>query len=182
MRLLSSRQRGQVAVQAALLIMLFVLLASALVDAYTLLEARNWGYQAAQQAALAGVSKGRDWDSVSSPPCTGGPAPISLYSITAESAAVALLEQEMALRGIADYTYDIRVLPDYFGGAIAGFPPATVRLGNGRGNWSSAEPAVGVYLSFPVSTFLLSFVGRPTVQIHVFASAGVVQPEGACTP
>jgi len=29
---------------------------------------------------------------------------------------------------------------------------------------------------------LLSFVGRPTVQINVFASAGVQQPEGACTP
>ena len=165
MRLLPSRQRGQVAAQAALLIMLFVLLASALVDAYTLLEARNWGYQAAQQAALAGVSKGRDWASVTSP-----------------NAASTLLEQELALRGVTGYSYDIRVLPDISGGAIAGFPPATVRLGNGRGSWTSAEPAVGVYLSFPVSTFLLSFVGRPTVQIHVFASAGVVQPEGACIP
>ena len=182
MRLLPSRQRGQVAAQAALLIMLFVLLASALVEAYTLLEARNWGYQAAQQAALAGVSKGRDWASVTSPPCTDGPAPISLAPAAAQNAASTLLEQELALRGVTGYSYDIRVLPDISGGAIAGFPPATVRLGNGRGSWTSAEPAVGVYLSFPVSTFLLSFVGRPTVQIHVFASAGVVQPEGACIP
>jgi len=44
------------------------------------------------------------------------------------------------------------------------------------------EPAVGVYLSFPASTFLLSFVGRPTVQIEVFASAAVHQPVGACAP
>ena len=176
------RQHGQVAVQAVLLVLLFILLASVLVDAYTLLEARNWGYQAAQQAALAGVSQGRDWNGLASPPCTGGPAPIRLVSSTAQNAATHLLQQEMALRGISGYTYDIRVLPGYFGGAITGFPPQAVRLGEERGNWTSSEPAVGVYLSFPASTFLLSFVGRPTVQVHVFASAGVHQPDGACTP
>jgi hypothetical protein len=182
MKLIPARQRGQVAVQAAVLILLFVLLASALVDTYTLLEARLWGYQAAQQAALAGVSQGRDWEGLSSPPCTGGPAPIGLVAASAQSAASTLLDQELALRGVTGYSFDIRVLPDITGGAVTGFPPSSVRLGNGRGSWTSNEPAVGVYLSFPVSTFLLSFVGRPTVQIHVFASAGVVQPEGACVP
>ena len=179
---LHRRQHGQVAVQAVLLVLLFILLASALVDAYTLLEARNWGYQAAQQAALAGVSQGRDWASLASPPCTGGPAPIRLVAASAQNAATGLLKQEMALRGISQFTYDIRVLPDYDGGDIPGYPPETVRLGDALGEWDSPEPAVGVYLSFPVSTFLMSFVGRPTVQINVFASAGVVQPEGACNP
>jgi len=152
------------------------------VDGYLLMEARNWGYQAAQQAALAGVSQGRDWESLASPPCAGGPAPIHLDASTAQKAATNLLQQEMSLRGIVDFTSDVRVLPDYEGGSISGYPPAAVRLGAGRSNWSSSEPAVGVYLSFPVNTFLLSFVGRPTVQINVFASAGVHQPDGACTP
>ena len=181
-RSFEQKQRGQVAVLSALLIMIFVMLAAGLVDAYTLQEARNWGYQAAQQAALAGVSQGRDWASLNPPPCTGGPAPIRLTSSTAQNAATTLLQQEMALRGISGYTYDVRVFPDYAGGSVSGYPPLATRLGAGRGNWSSGEPAVGVYLSFPVSTFLLSFVGRPTVQVNVFASASVHQPEGACTP
>ena len=176
------KQRGQVAVLAALLIMLFVMLAAGLVDGYTLLEARNWGYQAAQQSALAGVSQGRDWESLVPQPCAGGPAPIRLDASTAQNAATSLLQQEMSLRGIVDFTGDVRVLPDYNGGSISGYPPAAVRLGAGRGNWTSSEPAVGVYLSFPVNTFLLSFVGRQTVQINVFASASVHQPDGVCTP
>ncbi len=181
-RFFGDKQRGQVAVLAALLIMLFVLLAAGLVDGYLLLEARNWGYQAAQQAALAGVSQGRDWGSLASPPCAGGPAPIRLDASAAQKAATSLLQQEMSMRGIVDFTSDVRVLPDYEGGSISGYPPAAVRLGAGRGNWSSNEPSMGVYFSFPVSTFLLSFVGRPTVQVSVFASAGVHQPDGACKP
>ena len=176
------RERGQVAVQAVLLILLFFLLATVLVDVYTLLEARNWGYQAAQQAAMAGVSQGRDWNSLADLPCTGGPAPIGLVSSTARSGAINLLQQEMALRGVSSYSYDVRVLPGYAGGTVSGYPPIPVRLGASRSKWSSTEPAVGVYLSFPVSTFLMSFVGRQTVQVNVFASAGVHQPDGACTP
>jgi hypothetical protein len=183
MRLFSRKESGQVAVQAVLLVLLFFLLATGLVDGYLLLEARNWGYQAAQQAALAGVSQGRDWANLASPPCLGGPVPIRLVSSTAQQVATTLLKQEMALRGMTSgYTYDIRVLPDYEGGTVSGYPPIPVRLGAGRGTWSSQEPAVGVSLSFPVSTFLLSFVGRPTVQIVVFASSAVHQPKGACTP
>jgi len=176
------KERGQVAVLAVLLIIVFVLAASALVDAYALLEARSWGYQAAQQAALAGVSQGRDWSSLDTPPCSGGPAPIRLVAATAQNAAEDLLQQEMDLRGIGSYTSDVRVLPDYDGGTISGYLPVPVRLGEGRGSWSVTEPSVGVYLSFPVRTFLMSFVGRPTVQIDVFAAASIHQPEGACEP
>ncbi len=175
-------QRGQVAVIAVLLIMIFIMLAAGLVDAYAILEARNWGYQAAQQAALAGVSGGRDWSRLTPPPCTGGPPPIRLASGAAQNAAINLLQQEMTLRGVPNYAYDVRVLPDYGGGSISGFPPVPARLGAGRGAWSSSEPAVGVYLSFPVSTLLLSFVGRSYVTVNVFASAAVKQPAGACSP
>jgi hypothetical protein len=177
-----SRERGQVAVQAVLLILLFFLLAIALVDVYAMLEARNWGYQAAQQAAMAGVSQGRDWSSLADPPCAGGPAPIKLDWAAAQSGATDILNQEMLLRGIYGYSYDVRVLEDYTGGTVSGYPPVPVRLGSSLGQWSSTEPAVGVYLSFQVSTFMMSFVGRPSVQVNVFASASVHQPEGACTP
>ena len=53
--------RGQILVLALIIIFLLFLTATALIDVYHLLEARNWGYQVAQQAALAGVSNGRDW-------------------------------------------------------------------------------------------------------------------------
>lgn len=182
MRLFSRKERGQVAVQAVLLVLVFFLLASALVDANSLLEARNWGYQVAQQAALAGVSQGRDWSGLKSPLCTGGPVPIQLDEEAAKAAATFFLQQEMNQRGIYFYDSDIRILPNYDGGTISGYSPVPVRLGEGRGNWNAAQPSVGVYLSFPVATFLLSFVGRPIVQINVFASASVHQPEGACIP
>ncbi len=182
MKLFSGKESGQAAVLAVLLVMVFVLLASALVDGYSLLEARTWGYEAAQQAAMAGVSQGRDWNSLATPPCSGGPAPIRLVSSTAASVSTTFLNRELAQRGVPNAVYDVRVLPNYTGGSIAGFPPSPVRLGAGRGSWSTTEPSVGVYLSFPVTTFLMSFVGRPTVQINVFASASVHQPTGACTP
>ena len=182
MILMRAKERGQAAVLAVLLIMVFVLLASALVDGYALLEARNWGYEVAQQAAMAGVSQGRDWNALATPPCTGGPAPIRLVAANASSAAQDFLQREMTLRGISSYTYEIRVLPNYTGGSISGFPPSPTRLGGSRGSWTVSEPSVGVYVSFPARTFLMSFIGRPTVQVNVFASASVHQPEGVCTP
>ena len=176
-------ERGQVTVLGLLFLLNFVLLAAALVDIYTLFEARDWGYQVAQQASLAGVSIGRDWSTVTVPggSCVG-PGPVTLKIATAQNTAVDYVNREMALRGLSTYTYDVRVLPNYDGGSISGYPPRPVRLGSGLGNWSTDEPAVAVYLSFPVSTFLLSLVGRPTVQLHTFASAAVGQPANVCPP
>ena len=180
---LRNSERGQVTILSLLFLLTFVLLAAALVDIYTIFEARDWGYQVAQQASLAGVSVGRDWSSVTIPggSCVG-PGPVTLKTTTAQNTAVDYLNREMALRGLSTYTYDVRVLPDYEGGSMSGYPPASVRLGRGLGNWSTDEPAVAVYLSFPVSTFLLSLVGRPTVQLHTFASAAVGQPASVCPP
>jgi len=171
-------ESGQVAVLVILLAMLFIGLAGALIDVYVLLEARNWAYQAAQQATLVGVSKGRAWSGITADRnCL---EPMTLNAGTARSEAQSLLQQEMNLRGIATYNYDVRVLPDAAGGSISGFPPQTVRLGEGRGNWSISEPSVGVYLSFPVQTFLMAFFGRPQVQIDVFAASSIHQPANVC--
>ena len=171
-------ESGQIAVLIVVLAMLFIGLAGALIDVYVLLEARNWGYQAAQQAALAGISRGRDWSGITSD--RGCLEPMTLNEGTARSEAESLLQKEMNLRGISDYDYDVRVLPDAVGGSVSGFPPQTVRLGEGRGAWSASEPSVGVYLSFPVGTFLMPFFGRPQVQIDVFAASSIHQPANVC--
>ncbi len=73
-------------------------------------------------------------------------------------------------------TYDIRVLPDVDGGTVVNFPTGSGPAGASRGDWSAAHPAVGVYLSFRVHTFMMSIVGRGTVEVHVFAAAEVAPP------
>jgi len=171
-------ESGQIAVLIVILAMLFIGLAGALIDVYVLLEARNWAYQAAQQAALVGVSKGREWSGITSD--RGCLERMTLNEGISRSEAESLLQQEMNLRGITNYDYEVRVLPDAAGGSVSGFPPQTVRLGEGRGGWSMAEPSVGVYLFFPVQTFLMPFFGRPQVQIDVFAAGSIHQPVNVC--
>ncbi len=46
-----------------------------------------------------------------------------------------------------------------------GFPPTPTR----RPAWEADGPAVGVYLSVPVETFFLGFLGAG--EVHVFAAA-----------
>ena len=171
-------ESGQIAVLVVILTMLFIGLTGALVDVYVLLEARNWAYQAAQQAALVGVSKGREWPGITSD--RGCLEPMILNEGTSRSEAESLLQQEMNLRGITNYDHEVRVLPDAAGGSVSGFPPQMVRLGEGRGAWSMSEPSVGVYLSFPVQTFFLAFFRRPQVQIDVFAAGSIHQPANIC--
>jgi len=172
-------ESGQIAVLIVILAMLFIGLAGALIDVYVLLEARNWAYQAAQQAALVGVSKGREWSGITTN--RGCLEPMTLNAGAARTEAENLLQMEMNLRGITNYAHEVRVLPDAAGGSVSGFPPETVRLGEGRGGWSMFEPSVGVYLSFPVQTFLLPFFGRSQVQIDVFAAGSIHQPANVCS-
>ena len=173
-----SSESGQIVVLASILIIIFIGLAAAMIDVYVLLDARNWGYRASQQAALAGVSQGREWGGLTTG--TGCVGSLSLNETTAYDAAVDFVQREMDLRGLTTYTYDVRVLPDPSGGSVADFPLRTVRLGSGMGTWTSTEPAVGVYLSFPVTLFLIPVFGLDVSQIYVFAAGGVNQPTGAC--
>jgi hypothetical protein len=186
--------RGQILVLALIIIFLLFLTATALIDVYNLLEARNWGYRVAQQAALAGASNGRDWTSFQPTPDPSADTPtpwaegdcvppgkIQLIVGDSLDAARDMLTAEMTARGFyypGDYSYRIEVIPDPDGGTgPAGFPPGSIRLGPGLSQWTTDAPAVGVYLSFDVHTFLMSIVGRGTVTIHVFAAAEVAQPE-----
>ena len=160
-------KNAQSALIGLMTILVMVLIAGGLVDIYRLYAARNWAYSVAQEAALTGASRGRDWAAVAA---TGN---IQLTPALAVSQSQQVVSAQMASRGIAGYTVDIRILPAPGGGTIPGYPPSLVRLGESRGFWSSNEPAVGVYLTLPVDWLILDGFGIAEKSISVFASAGV---------
>ena len=162
-------RKAQSAVWGFLAMLVFIAVASGLVDIYRLYAARNWAYSVAQEAAMAGASRGRDWNSVS------GDGNISLNAATAQTEAQTLIMKEMTARGITGYEMDVRVLPDADGGSVSEYPPEKVRLGEGLGNWNSNEPAVGVYLEVPVNWLMLDQLNIQEKIVHVFAAAGVAQ-------
>ena len=161
--------KAQSAAWGLLIILVFIAISGGLVDIYRLYSARNWAYTVAQEAALAGASRGRDWEYLAS---TGK---IRLVSDIANPEAETLVRTEMESRGVIGYSMDVRTLSDPSGGVISGFPPNPVRLGDSRGNWTSSEPAVGVYLVVPVDWVFLDSLGITGKTISVFASAGVAQ-------
>ena len=162
-----TQRKAQAVVWGLLATLLFVAIAGALVDIYRLFAARNWAYSVAQEAALAGVSKGRDWSSILTY------NEVRLAQSIARTAAENLVAAEMSSRSIRGYSVDVRVLPDPTGGSVPGFPPRPVRLGSGLGNWSSDEPSVGVYLIVPVEWILLDRIGIMEKTVSAFAAAGV---------
>ena len=162
-------RRAQSVVWGFLAMMVFIALAAGLVDIYRLYAARNWAYTVAQEAAMTGASLGRDWSSL----MTDGN--IQLDPVLARDEAQKLVTAEMSTRGISSYVLDVRVMPDATGGSMAGYPPRPVRLGSGMGNWSSNEPAVGVYLEVPVSWLMLDMLNTQEKVVRVFAAAGVAQ-------
>jgi hypothetical protein len=161
--------KAQAAVWGLLTVLVLLILAAGLVDIYRLYAARAWAYSVAQEAALAGVSKARQWDDFMS---TGT---ISLDERIALTTAQAIVQSAMQVRGITDYQIDIRVQPDASGGSIPDFPPHSVRLGEGLGNWFTDVPAVGIYLEVPVQWTLLDLFDIPEKGVRVFAAAGVAQ-------
>ena len=160
---------AQSAVWGLLAILILVLVASGLVDIYRLFTVRNWAYTVAQEAAMTGASRGRDWSAVTTS------AEIRLDADTAQDDADQIVLAEMNARGISGFTADIRVFPNPGGGEMPDYPPNPVRLGLGRGAWSSNQPAVGVYLSLPVDWLILDHLGVISKTVNVFASAGVAQ-------
>lgn len=162
-------RRAQSLVWGFLAMLVFVAVAAGLVDIYRLYAARNWAYSVAQEAAMTGASRGRDWSSITS----GGD--MRLNTSVAKDEAQKMITTELSARGISQYVLDVRVLPDATGGAVVGFPPRPVRLGSGLGNWSSNEPAVGVYLEVPVNWLMLDMLNTQVKTIRVFAAAGVAQ-------
>jgi uncharacterized membrane protein len=87
--------KAQSAVWGLLTILVLVIMAAGLVDIYRLYAARNWTYSVAQEAALAGASRGRDWAYLSA---TGD---IRLVSGLATSQAEQVVTAEMIARNVA---------------------------------------------------------------------------------
>jgi hypothetical protein len=162
-------RRAQSAVMGILILLVLLLLTAGLVDLYRAFAARTWAYSVAQEAALIGVSSARDWETLST---TGE---MRLNEAVAIQSAGETVMTEMATRRITDYELIIRVLPEPNGGRFENFPPRPVRLGTGKGDWETNEPAVGVYLQVPVDWVLLDTFGIPEKSVSVFASAGVAQ-------
>ena len=107
-------RKAQSMVWGFLAMLIFIVVSSGLVDIYRLYAARNWAYSVAQEAAMAGASRGRDWTSVA------GGGDIRLNEATAQTEAQALVSAEMSTRGVTGYEMDVRVLPDPEGGSISG--------------------------------------------------------------
>ena len=160
-------RRAQSVVWGFLGILLCIATASGLVDIYRLYAARNWAYNVAQEAAMAGASRGRDWSSLVAD------GNLRLDPNVSSMQAQAVIDSAMSSRGITAYIKDVRVLADPGGGSIAGYPPRPVRLAGGAGNWSSSEPAVGVYLEVPVNWLMLDMLNLDEKTVRVFAAAGV---------
>ncbi len=163
-------ERAQAVAWGLLFTLVLILVAAALIDLYRLVEVRNWAYSVAEEAARGGASQGRDWA------YAAASGQMRLNAMTARNQAMRLVEAEMAYRGILDYAMYVQVLPDPTGGTADSYPPRTIRLGEGLGDWTADEPAVGVYLEVYVSNLsLLRFAGLSSGWVHIFVSAGIGQ-------
>ena len=163
-------RRGQGAVVGFLVMLIFILIAAVLLDVWTLYQTREFGYRVARHAALAGASEGRDWDSINADG-------IALDAAVAMQEAGALITLEMNARNVTGYASDVRVISGQTGGTITGYPPVTRATTFETADWSSPEPAVGVYLEIPVTPILLGILnGNAPVTLHIFAAAGVGNP------
>lgn len=159
-------RRGYATVWGVALTMLFILLVGAVYDVYTAYHYRTWGYEVVGEAARRGVIEGGEW------PPTGFYASghLTLAPWKARAEAEAFLLDALSRRGIADYEYDIRVVPGPTGGTVPGFPPVLRAAQDGR-EMRVDGPGVGVYLEFSVPTVWLGLISRGEYRIHVFAAA-----------
>lgn len=162
--------RGNGAVMGVLATALLILLTGAVYDAYSAYHYRTWGYQvageAARRAAQASV--------LADPADFYASGQIGLDATAARDAAASFLSDALQRRGIAGYSYDVRVITTPGGGIIAGFPPARQASLDGR-DMHLAGPGLGVYLEFSIPTAWLGLASRHEYRIHVFSSAEAVE-------
>ncbi len=159
-------ERGYATVWGVGLTLLFILVVGAVYDVYMAYHYRTWGYEVVSEAARRAVIEGAEW------PPTGFYASghLTLVPWKARHEAEAFLLDALSRRGIADYTYDIRVVPGPAGATVPGFPPVLRAAQDGR-EMHVDGPGVGVYLEFSVPTVWLGLISRGEYRIHVFAAA-----------
>ena len=164
-------ERGNAAIAGLFFTLILMVLAAAVVDVYRLQDTRTFAYSAANDAALRGVSFGRDWDQFTAT----GEMVLDPYAAT--DAAQNALEGVMQARGITNFQYQIGVMSNP-GGGTANLPaPCASRasLWNTT-TWTETRPAVGVCVQIQVPTILFGLVnGNQPIMINAFAAAGVVE-------
>ncbi len=103
------------------------------------------------------------------------PGYLTLDGATAQAAAEDTLHAALQQRGLdGAATYDIRVHTTTGPASFPGYPPVARAAISGT-SWAPTDPAVGVYLVVPVRPILYGWVNaNQTVDVHVFAAAGVV--------
>lgn len=161
--------RGNASIAGLFLVLIVSVLAGALVDVYRLQDLRTFGYSVANDAALRGVSQGRDWAQFTA---TGE---MSLDPYRATDTAQETLETLMAARGLPQFQYQIGVIPDADGGSFQLPPPCMARASLwASSTWTETRPAVGVCVQIVVPTILFGLVnGGQPVTVNAFAAAGV---------
>ncbi len=161
-----SDARGAAALWGAMASLVLILVAAAVLDEYRLSTTRDWAYQVASDAALRGVSRGRDFASLT------GTGVMKLDEGAAVYEAMSAASAALAEKGVSSYVLDARALPQ--GGTIYGFPPVARASQSGETDWSSTEPAVSVYLEVPVPVAFFGWVnGARSEPVHAFAAAGL---------
>lgn len=151
---------------AAIVLLIFALLAAGLVDVYRLQALRNWAYRTAESAALTGAAQGRDFSTV----YTHGQ--LRLDPNRGLAAARQVLDDAILRAGLAEVTYQLAA-SEWGQEEFPGFPPVARADLWGSADWQTGEPAIGVYIEARLPTFLLGLLGTEAVTIHVFAASGV---------
>lgn len=165
-------EQGNASIAGILFALILLALAAAIVDIYRIQDIRTFAYGAANDAALVGVSHGRDWNAFTA---TGQ---MSLNPIVAHASARNVLGDLMARRGLHTYTYQIEVLTNPNDVALD-FPPvprASLFCPSGPCAWTENRPAVGVYVAATIPTILFGIInGNRPIVVHVFVAAKVVE-------
>lgn len=197
LRTINRHEKGQISIAGIMIIMLFVVLAIVAIDAYHIIEVRNWAYKASQRASAYGVTTGIQLENGeritgSDPsPCVGR-ATLDIPAAEAEAASIMQSYFADRVSNFAGtptlYVYarntsgDYVIYPDLI---TRGYPdnPARDRFLAATSNvWTVYEPSVAVAGIIPVNTFFGSLVGMDTIDITFFSATSVRQPVNACSP
>ncbi len=164
-------EQGNASIAGLFFTLILMVLAAAIEDIYRIQDTRTFAYSAANDAALRGVSFGRDWNRYMNE------GTMSLDPYVATDATQNALENVMAARGIVNFRYQIGVIPNPGGGTFNLPAPCVAHASQWDTTmWTETRPAVGVCVQIPVPTILFGLInGNQPITVNAFAAAGVVE-------